>query len=298
MRSKPLQNGLSVRGAELLMAAVIIARSTSFVLSKLTVQSMGAFNILAVRFLCAFALLLLLFGRRMRECTGRVFRNGVILGAVYTVVMGFEMLGLKTTESSLASLIENSAFMLVPLLEIAVWRRFPSGRVVLGMLLAFLGLLVLNLGPGAVFTVGCLYCLAAMCFYALAIFLTAIFAREGEPLLVGIIQLGTMGLLSLLCSLGFESFRLPHSGAEWGSILYLAVVCSVFGFTLQPVAQRYLSADRAGMFSALNPLAAMVWGYWILSEPLRPVKLLGAALILAGILLPMLGRRSENAKVN
>ena len=293
MRNEPGQKELSIRQAELLMAAVIIARSTSFVLSKLTVQSMSPFNILAVRFLSAFALLLLLFRRRMGMCTRRVFLNGVILGAVYTVVMGFEMIGIKTAETSLASLIENSAFMLVPLLEIAVWRRYPTRRVVLGMLLAFLGLLVLNLGPGAVFTVGCLYCLAAMAFYALAIFLTAVYAREGEPLLVGIIQLGTMGVLSLLCSLLFERFRLPTSAAEWGSILYLAVVCSVFGFTLQPVAQHNLSADRAGMFSALNPLAAMVWGYLILSEPLRPVKLLGAALILAGILLPMFGRRSE-----
>lgn len=41
------------------------------------------------------------------------------------------------------------------------------------------------------------------------------------------------------------------------------------------------------MFSALNPLAAMFWGYLILSEPLRPAKLIGAALILIGILLPM-----------
>ncbi len=293
MRNESGQKELSIRQAELLMAAVIIARSTSFVLSKLTVQSMSPFNILAVRFLSAFALLLLLFRKRMGRCTRRVVQNGVILGAVYTVVMGFEMIGIKTAETSLASLIENSAFMLVPLLEIAVWRRRPSRRVVLGMLLAFLGLLVLNLGPGAVFTVGCLYCLAAMVFYALAIFLTAVYAREGEPLLVGILQLGTMGLLSLLCSLLFERFRLPTGGAEWGSILYLAVVCSVFGFTLQPVAQRNLSADRAGMFSALNPLAAMVWGYLILSEPLRPVKLLGAALILAGILLPMFGRQSE-----
>ena len=287
-----MRTELTPRQSELLMAAVIIARSTSFVFSKLTVASMSPFNILAVRFLCAFAILLLLFGKRLRGCGRRVLRNGFLLGTVYTVVMGFEMLGLRTAETSLASLIENSAFMLVPLLEIAVWRRFPERRVVLGMLLAFLGLLVLNLGPGAVFSVGVLYCFAAMCFYALAIFLTAVYAREGEPLLVGIVQLGTMGLLSLLCSLLFERFRLPQSGTEWGMILFLAVVCSVFGFTLQPVAQRNLSADRAGMFSALNPLAAIVWGYLILSEPLRPVKLLGAALILAGILLPMLGTKS------
>ena len=57
------------------------------------------------------------------------------------------------------------------------------------------------MSPGAKLNFGCIYLFAAMAFYALAIFLTAIFAKEGEPLLVGIVQIGTMGVLSLLCSL-------------------------------------------------------------------------------------------------
>lgn len=287
---------LSARQSELLMAAVVIARSTSFVFSKLTVASMSPFNILAVRFLTAFAILLALFGGRLRGCSRRVVRNGVLLGLTYSVVMCLEMLGLQRSESSMASLVENSAFMLVPLLEIAFLHTWPEKRNVVGMLLAFAGLLVLNLGPGAHVGAGVWYLLGAMAFYALAIFLTSIFSREGEPLLVGVIQIGTMGVLTLLLSLLFERFRLPATGREWGMILMLAVVCSVFGFTLQPVAQRNLSADRAGMFSVLNPLAAIVWGRLVLAEPLTPTKLLGAALILAGILLPTLVKRKDASK--
>ena len=40
---------LTVHQSELLMAAVIIARSTSFVISKLTLAAMSPFNILSVR---------------------------------------------------------------------------------------------------------------------------------------------------------------------------------------------------------------------------------------------------------
>ena len=119
----------------------------------------------------------------------------------------------------------------------------------------------------------------------------ALSVRASE-LLVGVVQIGTMGVLSLVVLLLFERFRLPADGREWGMILMLAVVCSVFGFTLQPVAQRGLSADRAGMFSVLNPLAAIVWGRLVLGEPITPVKLLGAALILIGILFPSLGKKN------
>ena len=47
--------------AELLLAAVIIARSTSYVLTKVGLQDMGKFTLLAVRFLLAFAFLAVLY---------------------------------------------------------------------------------------------------------------------------------------------------------------------------------------------------------------------------------------------
>ena len=287
------QKELSVRQSEILMAAVIIARSTSFVFSKLSMGTMQPFNILAVRFIISFIILIALFFKQLKRITPRVLRNGIILGATYTVVMGFEMMGIRETDTSLAALISNSAFILVPIFEIALLRVFPKRRVVVGMAIAFIGLLVLNFAPGAQFNMGCVYLLISMVFYSAAIFETSIFAKEGEPLLVGIIQLGTMGVLSLIASLIFEDFRLPESGSEWGMILLLAVVCSVFGFTLQPVAQRNLDADRAGMFSALNPLAAIFWGFLILGERLTLVKIIGSVLILAGIILPSLDLRKN-----
>ena len=41
---------MSERKAEVLMASVIIARSTSFVFNKIGLGTMSAFNMLAVRF--------------------------------------------------------------------------------------------------------------------------------------------------------------------------------------------------------------------------------------------------------
>ena len=47
---------MSERKAEVLLASVIIARSTSFVFNKVGLGTMSAFNMLAVRFLLAFLL--------------------------------------------------------------------------------------------------------------------------------------------------------------------------------------------------------------------------------------------------
>ena len=284
-------NELTTKQSELLMASVIIARSTSFVVSKMTVASMEPFNILAIRFILAFIALAILFYKKMGACSGRVIRNGLFLGITYTIVMGFEMAALQYTETSLASLIENSAFMLVPVLTLLFRHIWPERAVVIGMLLSFGGLVVLMLGQGAAFNIGCIYLVGAMCFYAFAIYQTSIYAKEGEPLLVGMVQVGTMGAVSLLVSLVFESFRMPMSSSEWCMMFWLIVVSSVFGFTFQPVAQRNLDAGRAGMFTALNPLAAILWGYLVLAEPVTPVKITGAVLVLSGILYPICSKQ-------
>ena len=288
---KNVSKELTIKQSELLMASVIIARSTSFVVSKMTVASMEPFNILAIRFILAFVVLAILFYKKMGACSGRIIRNGFFLGITYTIVMGFEMAALRYTETSLASLIENSAFMLVPVLTLLFRHVWPESEIVIGMLLSFGGLVVLMLGQGAAFNIGCIYLIGAMCFYAFAIFQTAVYAKEGDPLLVGIVQLGMMGALSLLLSHVFESFRMPVSSSEWGMMLWLIVVSSVFGFTFQPVAQRNLDAGRAGMFTALNPLAAILWGYLVLAEPVTPVKITGAVLVLSGILYPICSKQ-------
>lgn len=81
---------------------------------------------------------------------------------------------------------------------------------------------------------------------------------------------------------------MPATASEWGVILGLAVVCSDFGFTLQPVAQSGTTSERAGLFSALGPLGAALSGYVFLNERLGITGALGMGLILLGMLF---GRR-------
>ena len=73
--------------AELLLAAVIIARSTSYVLTKVGLQDMGKFTLLAVRFLLALAFLAVLFWRRLLQIDRRTLLSGLAMGGIYFCVM-------------------------------------------------------------------------------------------------------------------------------------------------------------------------------------------------------------------
>ena len=128
--------------------------------------------------------------------------------------------------------------------------------------------------------------LLAAFFYASTILLTSRFAREDDTLALGLVQVGTVGVLALAMSLLTETPHLPTTLGGWGGIVMLALVCTGFGLTLQPMAQSHISAEKAGLFCALSPVSAAVLGWIFLREDLGPVGMLGAGLVLCSILLP------------
>ena len=61
-------------------------------------------------------------------------------------------------------------------------------------------------------------------------------ARQYDPLLLGILQMGFLAVYSTAGMVLFESPAVPADTTTWGAILALVFICSVFGFTFQPVA--------------------------------------------------------------
>ena len=279
---------MSEKRAELLLAVVIIARSTSFVFNKLGLGTMSAFNMLAVRFLLAFILLVLLFHKRLRGVSRRTVFRGALLGGLFFVVMSCEMFALHTVDSGTVSLLENMAILFVPLLESALTRTAPRPVTLLSAAVALVGVALLTSGGGA-FRIGVGECIAltAAVVYACAIITTDRCTHHGEDgFTLGILQVGFLGTYALIASLLFESPRLPQTSSEWGIILALAIVCTGFGYTLQPVAQSHTSAQRAGLLCALSPTFATIFGAVLLRERITPLGGVGILLILGSILLP------------
>ena len=285
---------MSVRGgtymtrkqSEQLLAAVIIARSTSYIFSKMAMNSLQPFNLLAVRFLLAVSILVILFHKKLRTIDRNTFVGGAIMGSIFTLVMTMEMFGLRKTDTATTSFIENSAVAFVPILEGILLRKFPEKRTIISVVLALTGI-------GFLLRPGSLYLLMAALFYAAAIITTGYFSKKYDPLLLGIVQVGTMGVWTILASLLTEQTRLPQTGAEWAMIGTLAVVGSCFGFTLQPVAQRGTTAEVAGMMCAINPMSASILGALVLHEQMTSSKLLGCLLIMGGLLVHFVRREKK-----
>lgn len=274
------------RGAEILLILVLVARSTSFVMSKVTMNAMDPFNLLGVRFLLAFLLLCIPFGKRLVKIKKRTLLKGMLVGLAFFCVMTAELFTLRLTASSTSSFLENMAIVFVPIFEAVLLRRLPKATSIIGVVVAIIGIGFLTLG-GAGMSFGKGECLGVLSgiLYAIAIITTDRLSHNDDSLLIGMVQVGTIGTLGMAASFLFEQPTLPQGQMSWLMVIYLAVVCTGFGFTLQPVAQSRLTAERAGLLTAVNPMSAAVMGSIFLKERLGVTGLIGAALIISGIII-------------
>ena len=279
---RSLSEHLTPRSAEYLLMGIISLRATSFMFSKLCLQTMTSVNLLGLRFSVAAIVLCLIFLRRlMKTLTLRDAGKGILMGCIYFLVVNCELTGLKTVSSATGSFLENMAIIIVPLLEAVLCRRLPKKRELICALLAVCGVALLTLKPeGLVITGGEGFLLLAALFYASGIIVTSRLSREGDTLNMGIIQVVTLGLLNLLSALLTGNFTLPETDAQWGMILCLALLCTCLGFTLQPVAQSRTSSEKASLFCAISPLVAGILSVAVMHEGLTLSGALGELLIL------------------
>lgn len=252
---------------------------------------MGPFNVLAVRFLCAFALLAIIFLRSLRAAGCRVWLAGFIIGCAYFVVMALEMMALTLADTGSVALVEHTAIVMVPFATAILARRAPSIVWVGSGVLATIGVGLLT-ATGGHLSVGLLIALGGAVTYTITIIVTdRLTPSAKEGLAIGVIQLGVLGILALAASAFTEHFTLPSGAAQWEMMAMLVLVCTVFGFTLQPVAQAHLSAEQTGLLAAVNPAVASVLGAAVLAESFSWVGGVGVVFILAGITIPYLAKK-------
>ena len=90
-------------------------------------------------------------------------------------------------------------------------------------------------------------------------------------------------LLPAAVGLGQTGFR--PTPMALGNLAFQSVVVSFASFLVWFWLLRHYLASQLGVFSFMTPLFGVAFGVWLLSEPLETGFLLGAALVLAGIVL-------------
>jgi drug/metabolite transporter (DMT)-like permease len=193
-----------------------------------------------------------------------------------------------------------------------LWLRHgqrPSRVTVLGIALAFLGLvLVVGLLSGAdVSLAGVLWALGAMVGCSVYFLLSADDGRGLPPLALAagglVVGAALLGLLSAVGLLPVAAATGPavYDGVEiawWIPMLLLGLVTAAMAYSLGIAAIRRLGSRLASFVGLTEVLAALGWAWLLLAELPSRVQLLGALLIVVGVVAVKLGERQTAANVS
>lgn len=171
-----------------------------------------------------------------------------------------------------------------------------------GLLVAFGGLALIFHDQISLEGIGGLAVLAMLASALMHAMSTVLVKRVRAPVSGIVISVGALwisALLYLVVWAIFDGAWPTGVGARsWGSIIYLGVVGSVFGFMLFFYALQHLPASLMGLVTLVAPVLALWLGWVVQDEVLTPGAMFGTALVLGGLLLAQSGdlrrmRRSE-----
>ena len=275
------------RKADLLLVMVTGFWGVSYFLMDLCLTDLPPLCLNAFRFLVAFAVLGTVFFRQMRHISRATLRYSLLVGSCLACVYVCCTYGVLYTSISNAGFLCALPVVTTPLLEFLFTGKRPGRRLLVSLILCTVGLMLLTLGDGFRPALGDVICMGVALFYALDLIITdrAVHCPEVEPLQLGICQLGVVGVIMLVLTLVLEQPHLPTTPAIWGSALFLAVLCSGVAFVVQAVQQQYTSASHVGLIFTLEPLFSAVVAYFLAGERLRPRGYVGAALMMASLVL-------------
>lgn len=270
--------------ADLVLLLLTLIWGSTFVMVKNAVAVVPPFTFLALRFGLAFLTMALVLVARRRYLTRHTVAAGMAMGLALLFGYGFQTAGIQYTAAGVSAFITGLSVVIVPVLAYPLLRQRPTAGVLLGIILATvgLGLLSLNedlqLGYGELLTIGCAVC------FALHIVLINRFAPSGDLLVLVAVQLLVASLGALLLAGGMESVVLPIPLFVLGAALFLALAATVFTTVMQMRLQPLTTATHAALIYTAEPVFGAIFAYLLLGEVLSLRGLAGCALILGGML--------------
>lgn len=250
-------------------------------------DGLDAPTILFLRFsLAALVLAPVLAVRRQARPPAPAVLRLVGMGAIGYVGQAMAYLtALKYASSGLVALLLYLYPIFVAVLSATVLRQKITRPTVLALALALFGL-ALTVGPEGGQLIGMLLAIAAALIYSVYILIGAQVLRQVSPLLASTIIFGSAGAASgLLTFVVAGGPHWPASLAGWATIAAIVIVATVVPVLTFLAGLERIGPTHAALLSTLEPAVTVLLAALLLGETLKPLSLLGGALILIAVAL-------------
>ncbi|HEX5340269.1 MAG TPA: DMT family transporter [Gammaproteobacteria bacterium] len=269
----------------LVLLFVTLVWGTTFPIIRAASAHLSGVEITALRFAVA-GICMLPFAIKASRAA---WRDGIVLGAVALLSYVSQAVGLEYISSNRSAFITSLNVLMVPFLGLLLGGRLRV-QIVSAALLACAGIGLMSWESGSSL-IGDSATFACALFYAIYVILLSRRIQAHQSRTLAATQIVAMALISgvwlLFADLRGDALGTLPARAQsmWWSVLYLGVIASAGMLFLQAVGQRHVSAEKAAVIYAMEPVFAALFGWWWLSEAMGTRGLVGGAMVVVAVIL-------------
>jgi drug/metabolite transporter (DMT)-like permease len=294
--------------ADLVLLVVALIWGSAFAVQRVATRYFDAFMFNGLRFMLGGLVLLPFSDLNPLNKSNRTKRNGILekrnplagrnldrksmafvilAGGLLFGAAGLQQAGLETTTAGNAGFITTLYVVLVPVILTLFWREKIHRLSWLGAAIAILGSLLLSTRGTLHLSSGDALEMTGAALWALHLILVSRAVKFMPVLTFSVGQYLTTGILNILAGF-FIGSKLSGFASGWWTILYIGLISTAVGYTLQVLGQKYAPPTDATILLSMEAVFAALTGFMFLGETMEVIQLLGCGLILAAVLVTQL----------
>jgi drug/metabolite transporter (DMT)-like permease len=280
----------------LAFACIYILWGSTFFAIRVGVHEIPPLIFAAIRFLVAgLVLYAWMLARHVPSPTFRQWRAASLLGfLIFLVDYGFLFWAEQRVPSGIAAVMMATIPAFMSLAEIIFLRSQKlTARLALALFIGLAGVAILmirsfHIGGAPISTTGAIALILASIAWSIASVLTRKLPLPPSKAMSAAAQMLTGGVMLTVAAAAFGEFPQFHpstlSAPAWWSLLYLIIAGSLIGFTAYVWLIHHESPTKVGTYAYVNPVIAVVIGYFLGGEPLGLRILLGTLCVLISVI--------------
>ncbi len=218
--------------------------------------------------------------------------GGLCCGIILFAASNFQQFGIQYTTVGKAGFITAMYILIVPILGLLLHKKVGL-QVWIGVIFGVTGLYLLCMKDSIRLEKGDALVLVCAFIFSLHILVIDHFSQKVDGVKMSCIQFWVCGILSLLCSLLFESPDLNSIMISWLPICYGGIMSCGVAYTLQIIGQKGMNPTVASLILSLESVVSVIAGFLLLGQAMSRRELYGCLMMTMAISFAQLPNRKK-----
>jgi len=209
--------------------------------------------------------------------------GGVILGVILVIASACQQIGIEGSDAGKVAFITGLYVVIVPIVSSFLGKK-PGLNAILSVPVAVIGFYFLCLGPNVSLELSDLLVLMCAVIFSFHIITVDHFSPKCDGIRLSLVQFTVAFILNTIIALVFEP---PIDSViireNLPSLIYLGIMSSSAGYTLQILAQKDADPTVSSVFLSLESVFGVIGAAVILGEKMSRREYLGCAIVFVAI---------------